>query len=44
MKANTKTISISNISIQIPEIWNATTESYIEPNGRECSMIEITAE
>lgn len=44
MKADTKTISISNISIQIPDIWDATTETYIEPDGRECSMIEITAE
>ena len=44
MKADTKTISISNISIQIPDIWDATTETYIEPDGRECAMIEISAE
>lgn len=44
MKADTKIISISNISIQIPDIWDATTETYIEPDGRECAMIEISAE
>ena len=30
--------------MQIPEIWNEATESYIEPDGRECAMIEISAE
>ena len=44
MKASLKTISISGLTIQIPQPWNANTETYIELNGRECSMIEISAE
>ena len=39
-----KHISFGGISLQIPEVWNTSTESYTEPDGRECSMIEITAE
>lgn len=39
-----KQISFGGISLQIPEVWNTITESYTEPDGRECSMIEITAE
>ena len=39
-----KHISFGGISLQIPEVWNTITESYTEPDGRECSMIEITAE
>ena len=30
--------------IQIPEVWNTITESYIEPDDRECAMIEINAD
>lgn len=32
------------ITLEIPEIWNIHTESYTEPDGRECAMIEISAE
>ena len=32
------------ISLEIPEIWNIHTESYTELDGRECAMIEISAE
>lgn len=39
-----KHISFGGISLQIPEIWNTITESYTEPDGSECSMIEISAE
>lgn len=39
-----KQISFGGISLQIPEVWNTITKSYTEPDGRECSMIEITAE
>ena len=39
-----KQISFGGISLQIPEVWNTITESYTEPDGRECAMIEISAE
>ena len=39
-----KHISFGGISLQIPEVWNTITESYTEPDGRECAMIEISAE
>ena len=29
--------------MQIPEIWSVATESYTEPDGRECAMIAISA-
>lgn len=38
-----KSVTFGGLSIQIPEIWNATTESYTEPDDRECAMIEISA-
>ena len=38
-----KTVTSGNLSIKVPEIWNAHTETYTEPDGRECSMIEISA-
>lgn len=38
-----KRISFGGISLQIPEVWNTITESYTEPDGRECSMMEISA-
>ena len=38
-----KTVTSGDLSIKIPEIWNAHTEAYTEPDGRECSMIEISA-
>lgn len=39
-----KQVQFGGISMHIPEIWNAITESYSEPDGRECTMIEISAE
>ena len=39
-----KPIQFGGITLQIPEIWNVTTEAYTEPDGRECSMIDISAE
>ena len=38
-----KTICFGGVSLQIPEIWVVTTESYTEPDGRECAMIDISA-
>ena len=32
------------ISLNIPKVWNTITKSYTEPDGRECAMIEISAE
>ena len=29
--------------MEIPEIWEAVTQTYTEPDGRVCSMIEISA-
>lgn len=39
-----KTINNGGISLQIPEVWTAITETYTEPDGRECTMIDISAE
>ena len=39
-----KQISFAGISLQIPEVWKTITETYTEPDDRECAMIEITAE
>ena len=38
-----KTVTGGDLSIKVPEIWNAHTETYTEPDSRECSMIEISA-
>ena len=38
-----KTICFGGVSLQIPEIWAVTNESYTEPDGRECAMIDISA-
>ena len=39
-----KKIEFGGVSLQIPEIWTAATELYTEPDGRECAMIDISAE
>ena len=39
-----KTINSGGISLQIPEVWTTITETYTEPDGRECTMIDICAE
>lgn len=38
-----KPITFGGLSLQVPEIWTVTTETYTEPDGRECAMIDITA-
>ena len=38
-----KPLTFGGISLQVPEIWTVTTETYTEPDGRECAMIDITA-
>lgn len=37
-------VSFGGIEILIPEVWSVDTESYTEPDGRMCSMIDISAE
>lgn len=37
-------VCFGGIELQIPEIWNVETGIYTEPDGRECAMIEISAE
>lgn len=39
-----KHISFGGISLQIPEVQKTITETYTEPDGRECAMIEISIE
>ena len=43
MNVELKQIHFGGISLQIPEIWSVATESYTEPDGRECAMIDISA-
>ena len=38
-----KLTKFGGVSLQVPEIWTVVTESYTEPDGRECAMIDITA-
>lgn len=39
-----KEIKFGGVKLNIPEVWNAHTETYTEPDGRECAMIENSAE
>ena len=39
-----KDINFGGIKMQLPEVWKVATETYTEPDGRSCSMIEISAE
>ena len=39
-----KKIEFGGITLQIPKVWSAITESYTEPDGRECTMIDISAQ
>ena len=39
-----KPVNFGGVLLQIPEVWTVTTESYTEPDGRECAMIDISAE
>ena len=38
------TITFGGLSLQVPEIWSVITDSYTKPDGRECAMIDISAE
>ena len=39
-----KSVQFGGITLHVPEIWNVSTEAYTEPDGRKCSMIDISAE
>ena len=43
-KIELKKIEFGGITLQIPEVGSAITESYTEPDGRECTMIDISAQ
>jgi hypothetical protein len=43
MNVELKQIHFGGISLLIPEIWSVATESYTEPDDRECAMIDISA-
>ena len=43
MSTPLKPLTFGGLSLQVPEIWTVTTETYTEPDGRECAMIDITA-
>lgn len=36
-------VCFGGLELQIPEGWNVETETYTEPDGRECAMIEVSA-
>ena len=36
-------VCFGGLELQIPEVWNVETETYTEPDGRECEMIEVSA-
>lgn len=38
-----KPLQFGGIIVQAPEVWMIKTDSYTEPDGRECSMIEISS-
>ena len=37
-----KEIRNNGVSMQLPEDWKVTTDTYTEPDGRECTMFEIS--
>lgn len=39
-----KDIKFGGVKLSIPEVWNVIIEAYTEPDGRECAMIDISAE
>ena len=43
MSTPLKPVNFGGVTLQVPEIWTVTTEKYTEPDGRECAMIDITA-
>lgn len=36
-------VCYGGVTLMVPEIWNIETETYVEPDGRECAMIDISA-
>lgn len=36
-----KPLQFGGVILQAPEVWIIKTDSYTEPDGRECSMIDI---
>lgn len=36
-------VCYGGVTLMVPEIWNVETETYTEPDGRECAMIDISA-
>lgn len=38
-----KEINYGGIRIKVPEIWTVVTETYTEPDGRDCAMIDVSA-
>lgn len=38
-----KKVQSGSIHLEIPEVWTAETESYTEPDGRVCAMMDISA-
>ena len=43
-KIELKQVASNGVSLLVPEVWNVLVETYTEPDGRECTMIEVTAE
>ena len=43
MDVKLMTVSMGGVEIKVPETWRAETNLYVEPDGRECSMIEVSA-
>ena len=43
MDVKLMTVSMGGVEIKVPETWSAETNLYVEPDGRECSMIEVSA-
>lgn len=38
-----KQVYYKGVTLLVPEIWKVETETYTEPDGRECAMIDISA-
>ena len=43
MDVKLMTVSMGGVEIKVPGTWSAETNLYVEPDGRECSMIEVSA-
>lgn len=42
MSIELKQIEFGGVTMKIPEVWDVHTESYTEPDGEECAMIDIS--